>query len=152
MDVSNLNENLVAGLFTLATVIGGWLWKKAHGEKTRSISELLDEAITAEVVDALEDGETLATIEKRLTGAAMTLGGKLGVKLPKQTVNVAVQWGVVEFRQALKVREANQKAAKELSTVAGELLNKASGVLDAFDSTTTTTTVPKLDITVEVIK
>ena len=128
MSLANVDPNLIAGAVTVLTTLFGYLWHKGKGEKTADLSELLDEAITHEVSDALDDGETVATIEKRLTGAALALAHKLGVKLPTQTVAVAVQWGVVEFRKRVKAREANQKAAKELPGKLDDLAKRAGFV------------------------
>jgi hypothetical protein len=149
MNLSTLDPNLVAGLVTVVGGLVTWLYRKATGEKQRSIVELLDEAITHEVGDALDDGETLDTIEARLTKAALALGRRIGIKVPKQTVGVAVQWGVFKFRQLVKEREANQRAAKELPTQAEKLGDAAAGVIEAF---TPKGDVPTLDVTVEVVK
>jgi hypothetical protein len=132
MNASNLDPNLVAGLVTLVTTLAGFLYHKARGTQQRDLSDLLDEAITEEVHDALEDGETLATIEGRLTGAASKLTKLLGLKLPPYTVNIAVQYGVSEFRKLVRAREANQKAAKEIPGQIDDLAKAAQGVKDAF--------------------
>jgi len=128
MNLSNIDPNLIAGAATLLGTLVTWLVGKARGEKQRDLSELLDEAITAELEDALEDGETLDTIEDRLTGAALKLAGKLGLKIPENTVRLAVQWGVVEFRKRLKVRLANQKAARELPGKADDIRAQAEAI------------------------
>jgi hypothetical protein len=132
MDLSKIDPNLVAGIGTLLGTLVTWLVGKARGQQQRDLGELLDEAITAEVLDALEDNETVATIENRLTDAALKLGGKLGLKIPEPTVRFAVQWGVVEFRKKLKEREANQKAARELPAKLDDLATQAAKVVEAF--------------------
>jgi hypothetical protein len=130
MDLSKIDPNLIAGIVTLLGTLATYALGRARGTKQRDLTELVDEAVTAEVVDALEDGETSATIERRLTTAVMALGGKLGVKLPPATVNVAVQWGVMKFRQEMKQREANQLAAQELPENREALIAQARRIAD----------------------
>jgi hypothetical protein len=73
------------------------------------------------LLDALEDGDTLDTIEERLTGAVGKIAIKIGLKIPDSTVRLAIQMGVLKFRQKVKAREAQQKAARELPAKADEL-------------------------------
>jgi hypothetical protein len=88
MNLSNLDPNLVTGLVTLLGTLAAWGYHKARGTKQRDLTELLDDAITAEVEDALDDGETLDTIEDRLTQAGMALAKKLGLKVGEGTLRV----------------------------------------------------------------
>jgi hypothetical protein len=144
MNLPDVNSNLVAGIVTVLGALATWGYNKARGNKKADLSDLLDEAITAEVVDALEDGETLGTIEARLTGVAMKLAGKTGLKLPRYTVQAAVQWGVIEFRKLARERELEQKNAKAAEALPGQVADMAKaaqGVLDAF---TPKGTIPKL--------
>ncbi len=151
MNLSNLDPNLVAGIFTLLGTLGGWLYNKARGKKTQDLTELLDEAITAEVLDAVEDGETLDTIEDRLTNTALLLSKKLGVKLSASVARIAVQYGVVEFRQAVKKREAAQKAVAQMQTQLDKLATEAAKVGAAFTDAPTIA-IPKLQFETEIIK
>lgn len=136
MSTPDMNLEAVTILTGLLLALGKWAYGKVTGKKQEDLSELLDEAITAELADALEDGETLDTIEDRLSGVALKLAKKVGVKLPENTVRVAIQYGVVEFRKRLRERERNQKAAKELPAKADELRVGAAGVVAAFDKLT----------------
>jgi hypothetical protein len=141
MNLSNLDPNLVTGLVTLLGTLAAWGYHKARGTKQRDLTELLDDAITAEVEDALDDGETLDTIEDRLTQAGMALAKKLGLKVGEGTLRVAVQWGVVEFRKAVKKRAGSQAAAKAIPKQLDDLAAAADKVNDAF---TPSGTFPKL--------
>lgn len=142
---------------TVLTVLGTglvWLWRKARGEKVQSLSELLDEHITDEVQDALDDNVTLQCIEARLYNAAMRLGSGLGKKLPKAVVAQGVQWGVSEFRRLVKVRDTklkNEKAARDLPAQIDELVENTANLEAAF-TPGPGGTVPKLEIDVELIK
>ncbi len=144
--MKDLDPNLVAGLVTLIGAFGTWLWRKARGEKQLDLSELLDEAITAEVVDAIDDRDTLESIHGRLERAAAKLGTKLGVKLPSGIVRLAIAWGEVEFRKLAKAREAQQVAARELPAKLEAMAEAAEKVAGAFEAKGA---IPKLDITVE---
>lgn len=145
MTLPELNPDLTASLIVLLTAIGGWLWRKAKGEKQQDFRELLDETITAEVVDALEDDTTAAALRGRLEGAASALDKKLGVTLPKAMVTLAVTWGETEFRRMMQERKAQQAIPGQLK----DLAVKAEKVLEAF---TPKGDMPKLDIDVEIIK
>jgi hypothetical protein len=147
--LANINPELLALIITGLGTGLGWMWKKARGEKTRDLSELLDDAITAEVEDALEDGETVAAIENRLTKAGLKLAASLGLKLPPQTVRIAVQWGVVEFRKALQARARVKAAAEKLASQEALLVDAATKTVAAF---TAKGTIPRLEMDVEIDK
>jgi hypothetical protein len=132
MDFSKIDPNLIAGVVSLLGTLAAWVYGKARGSKQRDLSELLDETITAEVEDALEDGETLDTIEDRLTQAAHALAKKLGPKVGEQTLRLAVTWGVIEFRKLVKKRADNQAAVKRIPGQLDDLADKAKAVEDAF--------------------
>jgi hypothetical protein len=136
MDISKVDPNLIAGAVTLITTLFGYLWHKGRGEKTLDLSDLVDEAITHEVDDALDDGETLDTIEDRLTGAVGKLGLKLRVKLPENTVRLAVQWGVQAFRKRVKERKANQDAIKAIPSQLGEVVVRGNRIIDKLATVT----------------
>lgn len=141
MSLDKIDPNLIAGVVSLLGTLAAWVYGKARGSKQRDLSDLLDETITAEIEDALEDGETLDTIEDRLTQAAHALAKKLGLKIGEQTLRLAVQWGVVEFRKLIKKRADNQAAAKRIPAQLDDLAEKAKAVEDAF---TPKGTLPKL--------
>ncbi len=149
--LANINPELLALIITALGAGLGWMWKKARGEKTRDLSDLLDDAITAEVEDALEDGETLSTIEGRLTTAGLRLAAGLGLKLPPQTVRTAVQWGVVEFRKALQARNREKAAADKLASDAALLVDATVKTRAMFDPPSNPT-VPRLEMDVEIDK
>jgi hypothetical protein len=157
MNLSDLDPNLLAGIVTLLGTLATWAYGKARGTKQADLSDLLDEAITAEVYDALNDGETVDTIEDRLAGVAMKLGAKVGLKVPKATARLAVQYGVFEFKKLVKARELKQQlkqqnanAVERLPGQVADMAKAAQGVLDAF---TPKGTIPKLQAgDVEIIK
>jgi hypothetical protein len=122
------NAEAIAIVVGLLYAVGRWAVGKISGKKQESFGTLIDEAVTAELEDALEDGETLDTIEDRLTTAIAKLALKAGFKVPEQVVKIAVQAGVLKFRKLVKARAANQKAARELPGQAGELATAAAGV------------------------
>jgi hypothetical protein len=126
VDISKLDPNLVAGIVTLLGTLVTYVVGKARGTKQADVSELLDEAITHEVNDALESNQTAATIESYLTHAALELGMKLKMKIPEPAVRLAVQWGVVAFKKALHEREVLQKASKDL----GRMSDAAARIAD----------------------
>jgi hypothetical protein len=133
MDISKVDPNLIAGAVTLITTLFGYLWHKGRGEKTLDLSDLIDEAVTHEVEDALDDGETLDTIEDRLTGAVGKLALKLGLKVPPNTLRLAVQWGVQAFRKRVKERKANQDAAKAIPIQLGDVVVKGNRIVEKLE-------------------
>jgi hypothetical protein len=150
MNISNLDPNLVAGIVTLLTAAAGFVWRKATGEKTRDLGELLDDAISAELEDAITDGETVATIENRLTKAGLDLAAKLGLKLSPYTLRIAVQWGIVEFRKRLQQRNREKAAADKVASQEALMVDAATKVPAAF-AQPASPTVPKLEIDVEIV-
>lgn len=99
----------------IASVVGAALaallvyaWQRIRGKKEANVVELLDEAITAEVVEALNKKETTEELEVRLRRAAQKLMDFVGFKLPQTMVNTAIQWGLVEFKRLAQERQARQ--------------------------------------------
>lgn len=121
MVTPDANAEAIAIGVGLLAALGKWLYAKLTQPKAPDLKTLLDETITAELGDALDDGETLGTIEQRLTAAIGTLALKVNVKLPEVMVRIAVQAAILKFRTLLKEREAQQKAARELPAKADEL-------------------------------
>jgi hypothetical protein len=121
MTTPDANIEAITIVTGLLAILGRWVYAKATGAKAPDLRQLVDETITSEIADALEDGDTLDTIEDRLTGAVGKIALKIGLKIPDSTVRLAIQMGVLKFRQKVKAREAQQKAARELPAKADEL-------------------------------
>jgi hypothetical protein len=121
MTTPDANIEAITIVTGLLAILGRWVYAKATGAKAPDLRQLVDETITSELLDALEDGDTLDTIEERLTGAVGKIAIKIGLKIPDSTVRLAIQMGVLKFRQKVKAREAQQKAARELPAKADEL-------------------------------
>jgi hypothetical protein len=121
MTTPDANIEAITIVTGLLAILGRWVYAKATGAKAPDLRQLVDETITSELLDALEDGDTLDTIEERLTGAVGKIAIKIGLKIPDSTVRLAIQMGVLKFRQMVKAREAQQKAARELPAKADEL-------------------------------
>jgi hypothetical protein len=121
MTTPDANIEAITIVTGLLAILGRWVYAKATGAKAPDLRQLVDETITSEIADALEDGDTLDTIEDRLTGAVGKIALKIGLKIPDSTVRLAIQMGVLKFRQKVKAREAQQKAARGLPAKADEL-------------------------------
>jgi hypothetical protein len=122
------NLEAITILTGVLAVLGKWIYAKVTGAKAPDLRALIDETVTSELADALDDGETLDTIEERLTGALGKIALKLGIKLPDATVRLAIQMGVLRFRKLVKEREANQQSARELPAKADELRTMAGAI------------------------
>ncbi len=129
MDISKVSPDLVIGIVSVLGALGGWLWRKARGEKQRDLSDLLDEVITHEVDEALDDGATVYQIRERLEAAAQKLCVRvLGRKMPQKYIALAVEWGVQEFKKRVRLRAAAQDAKKAFDRMPQAM----SGVIEAF--------------------
>jgi hypothetical protein len=146
---SEIQQTLVGLGVTVITTFAGWLWAKVRGEKKRDLRELLDEEITEEVIDALDSNTTAATIETRLREAAQSLGKRLGLKIPGPMVQIAIAWGMVEFKQKLRARKANQGAVQ---AIPGQLADAVTGIEAVQAAFTPKGIIPALRADVEVIK
>lgn len=130
MKLSDIDPNLVVGAVSLVGMFVGWLWDKARGERTRDLSELLDEHLTAALDRALDDLDTSAAIERRLTEEALKLVRAIGAdpKKHEHTVTIAVQWAMVEANKRLSLRHRNQEAAKMIPGQVDELAAAAERI------------------------
>lgn len=151
MNLSNLDPNLVAGVFSLLGTLGAWAWAKATGKKRASLTDLVQDIVLHEALDAVESGETLDRIENRLTAAAQYAAKKLGYKLKLNTTQLIVQKAIVEFRKRLRQKQT-QEAAKLITAGLGELAAAAERVKRATrPKPPTSRTVPPLDLTTQAI-
>lgn len=143
-------QQSMAGLgLTVITTLAGWLWAKVRGQKRRDLTELLDETITEEVEDALDDNMTAAEIEGRLEEAARRLAKRLGVTLPRPMANIAIAYGMTEFKKKVRARRANQGAVQTIPGQLAEVSSLADAVTEVF---TAKSVIPKLEMEVEVVK
>jgi hypothetical protein len=132
VNLSDLDPNLVTGALSLVVGLAGWLWSKARGERTRDLSELLQEHLIVALDDALDDLDTSAAIELRLRAVAGDVVRGLGFDPTKheQTIRVAVQRVLVEANKRLTLKRRNLEAAKKLPAQAGELAAAAQRIAD----------------------
>lgn len=121
MTTPDANIEAITIVTGLLAILGRWVYAKATGKKEQDWTEQIKATLLEEIEDALNDGETLDTIESRLTAAIGKAVLFLGAKVPENTVRVVVQYGITEFRKRLRAKLANEKAARELPAKADEL-------------------------------
>lgn len=125
MDLSKLDPNLLLGVITLLGSLAGWAWKRARGEKTASITEVLTAAIKQEAARLLRGEEPLEKARDAMRWAATAALERIGVTPSKAVdllVNVAIEKGLAELAERLHVLERGVAA----------LPGAFQGVVDAF--------------------
>ncbi len=140
--LSKLDPNLVAVLITAVTTVGGWLYRKAKGEKQEDITDALWHALEGKVIAIAESNveSGAALIRERLTKAAYEALERMGMKkspLVDAIVAKLVERGVTEVRK----RIAALKNARTLDA----MLASAAAVRDAL-TPPAVPTVPPLEL------
>lgn len=112
---------LVGGLIT-------WLYHKAKGDKTQSIVDMLDAAITQEAHKILDDQGTMDDARKAFTKVGQEILDKLKIKQSATSdrwLAVAVEEGLAEFAQLITARDHAMQAALAALGAAGENMKAA---------------------------
>lgn len=150
--LSKLDPNLVAVLFTAITTVGGWLYRKAKGEKQEDITGALWHALEGKVIAIAEANidTTASAIRARLITAANEALERMGIKPNKLTDAIMlklVERGVTEVRKRIEAR----KAALRLEAGILSTASQAAAVSDAF-TPPANPTVPPLGLNIEIVK
>lgn len=159
MKLSQLDPNLVLGLFTIVTTLGGWLYAKVKGQKQQSLGDTVWEILQGVAIKLAESDQSIDVIRTKLTAAAYEGLKRMGIKptpLVDLAISMAVEKGVTEVRKLVlerKTREAELALANaKLQTAVAALTTQAGAVLDAFKPTGT---IPSLtsggEISVEIV-
>ncbi len=134
--LSKLDPNLVAVLFTAITTVGGWLYRKAKGEKQADITDALWDALEGKVIALAESEEVAGVVRDKLTKAAYEALARMGLKknaVVDTIVAKLVERGVTEVRKRVLARK-NAEAAAQLPAQIQALLELAAKLPKTFDA------------------
>lgn len=140
MTTPDANAEFIGIALGVAGIALKWLYGKLTGAKQPDFRDTMQRAIEAEVLDALDDNDTRESIEKRLR---MTVD-RLGLPMPKDIVNAAIQNGVLLFREKLRERAANEKAAQEMPSKFDDLVAQVAAIQAEFAKLTPNTAIDTL--------
>ncbi len=153
--LSKLDPNLVAVLITAVTTVGGWLWKKAKGEKQADITDALWDALEGKVIALAESEETASAVRSKLIVAANEALARMGMKQNAITDAIMlklVERGVTEVRKRILARK-NAEAAAQLPAQIQALIDLAAKLPKSFEPPPEDKrTVPTLGLDIEIVK
>lgn len=104
--ISN-NPDAVA---VIVATVGGYLWKKAHGQKTEDIWETLQDLALHELPRLLNDPHVTDIARVQIRAAILSGLSRLNIKRSKtvdKLVDEAVEWGCARLAEKLMEKSLN---------------------------------------------
>lgn len=111
MSLGNWIANNPDAVGVIVTVIGGYLWKRASGQKTEDIWETLQDLAMAELPNLLNDPHVTAVAHARIRRAILAGLARLNIKRSKlvdKLVDEAVEWGCARLAEKIMERSLDR--------------------------------------------
>ncbi len=105
----------------VAVMVGGWIWHKARGDKTKTAREVLDDVVLQVLADADIDMTNVKAKAEAALRAALTKA-KIKGALAEALVHEFVEYTAGELARRFKLFEANLARMADNAAKVGETL------------------------------